>query len=164
MPLSTVEILLPTVRVLKLIKHKQFKLEKNGAVVMNTKQIYLNHEGKFKLLGVKYDFLKVDFTYDNLTEKTGLGKTLLHDWAFRNLTIFVMVTVVKTLALSILVQRFSVLPNPKNQNNLKISQTIFLNFNLNGKIKKFCLNIIIYNRQDGVLKFRIFFRLQKVLN
>lgn len=42
-------------------------------------------------------------------------KTLLHEWAFKTLTIFDKVTVVKTVPLSVLVQCICVLHCPKPQ-------------------------------------------------
>lgn len=76
-------------------------------------------------------------------------KKLLHDWAFRNLTIFGKITVVKTLALPILVQCLSVLPDPKSKQFEEIQKIIF-NFIWDGKIDKIRRNIMISDKHKGV--------------
>ena len=59
-------------------------------------------------------------------------KKLLHDWAFRNLTIFGKITVVKTLALPILEQCLSVLPDPKSKQFEEIQKLFLI---LSGTVK-----------------------------
>ena len=86
--------------------------------------IYGFHEGKFKLLGIKYELLNADHFSVNFNEKLQSVQTLLSDWSLRNLSLVGKVTVVKTLAFPILVQILTVLPNPSMQ-VLKRFQTVF---------------------------------------
>lgn len=102
-------------------------------VVSNTKginkYIWIIKESSWRI----YDLQKVNFTEDYFTEKIKALKKLLHNWAFRNLTIFGNVTVVKTLALPIQVQCMSVLHDPKTK-QFKEIQKIILDYIWDGKI------------------------------
>lgn len=81
-------------------------------------------------------------------------KKLLHDWAFRNLTIFGEVTVVKTLALPILVQCLSVLPDPKTKQFEEIQKIIF-DFICVGKIDKIRRKIMNNDKHKGEWGFKV---------
>ena len=71
-----------------------------------------NFSGKFKLLGIHFDLLQKDKTLINFTEKIKSIKGLLNTWCYRELTYIERITVIKTLALPILIQSLTVLPNP----------------------------------------------------
>jgi hypothetical protein len=71
-----------------------------------------NFSGKFKLLGIHFDLLQKDKTLINFTEKIKSIKGLLNTWCYRELTYIGRITVIKTLALPILIQSLTVLPNP----------------------------------------------------
>jgi hypothetical protein len=71
-----------------------------------------NFLGKFKLLGIHFDLLQKDKTLINFTEKIKNIKGLLNTWCYRELTYIGRITVIKTLALPILIQSLTVLPNP----------------------------------------------------
>ena len=122
-----------------------------GEEYKTNQNLLWNHEGKFKLLGIIYDLKKDDFTEDNFKEKLQSMKNLLHDWAFRNLTIMGKVTVIKTLALPILVHCLSVLPDPKIKLFDEIQKHIF-KFIWNNKNDKIKRNIMMNNKDNGGLK------------
>ena len=69
-------------------------------------------DGKFKVLGIKYDLNKTEFWADNFKEEIIKIEKLLGNWTLRNLSIQGKVTVIKSLALPILVQSLTVLPDP----------------------------------------------------
>ena len=66
----------------------------------------------FKLLGINFDLNKSDITALNYTQKLESIKNLLSSWVFRPLSLLGKITVIKSLALSILVHLFMVLPDP----------------------------------------------------
>ena len=63
-------------------------------------------------MGIKYDLNKTEFWADNFKEKIITIKKLLGNWTIRNLSIQGKVTVLKSLAIPILVQSLTVLPDP----------------------------------------------------
>ena len=63
-------------------------------------------------MGIKYDLNKTEFWADNFKEKIITIKKLLGNWTLRNLSLQRKVIVLKSLALPILVQSLTVLPDP----------------------------------------------------
>ena len=119
---------------------------------LNTEQtIAWNHSGSFKLLGIKYSLAKPNLYLDNFTEKIEKVNRLLHDWSFKNLSLIGKITVIKTLALPMFVQCFTVLPDPP-ANIIKTIENIFFKFLWNGKPDKVKRNTLIGNYIDGGLK------------
>ena len=87
----------------------------DGAVDWNLKQIQIlewNHSVSFKLLGIQYSLAKDDRYIDNYYSKLENIKKLLNDWSLRNISLLGKITIIKTLALPILVQCFTVLSDP----------------------------------------------------
>ena len=115
------------------------------------KNITWNHSGIFKLLGIKYNFNKTDIYEDNFTEKLNKVKKLLQNWSFRNLSIIGKVTVVKTLALPILVQFFTVLSDSPNEFFKGLDKIIF-HFIWAGKTDKIKRSVMINEYEKGGLK------------
>jgi hypothetical protein len=76
------------------------------------KHLSWNFSGKFKLLGISFNLSESDKTMENFTEKVQSVKKILNLWSYRDLTYIGKVTAIKTLALPILVQCLTVLPNP----------------------------------------------------
>jgi hypothetical protein len=72
-------------------------------------------------------------------------------WSYRDLTYIGKVTVIKTLALPILVQSLTVLPNPPDS-ILNDIEKIFYKFLWNGKKDKIKRSIIINEYEEGGLK------------
>ena len=68
------------------------------------KHLLWNFSGKFKLLGISFNLSESDKTLKNFTEKVQSVKKILNLWCYRDLTYIGKVTVIKTLALPILVQ------------------------------------------------------------
>ena len=122
-----------------------------GEELQTNKHIKWNHSGAFKLLGIKYSLHKSDRYIDNFTQKIEQIQRLLGDWSLRNISLIGKVTVIKTVALPILVQPFTVLPDPPIHIVKKI-QDIFFNFLWNNKVDKVKRNTIIGNYEDGGLK------------
>jgi hypothetical protein len=70
-------------------------------------------------LGISFNLSESDKTLENFTEKVQSVKNILNLWSYRDLTYIGKVTVIKTLALPILVQSLPVLPSPPDENLLK---------------------------------------------
>ena len=111
-----------------------------GQELNTTRLIKWNHSGNFKLLGMQYSLAKSDPYIDNFTHNIKKIKRLLSDWSLRNISLIGKVTVIKTLALPILVQTFTVLPDPPFH-IIKVIQDIFLNSC--GVVKSIKLNEIL---------------------
>ena len=84
-------------------------------------------DGKFKVLGIKYDINKTEFWADNFKLKIITIEKLLGNWTLRYLSLQRKVIVLKSLALPILVQSLTVLPDPPLEIISEI-QLEFLNF------------------------------------
>ena len=78
-------------------------------------------------------------------------KKILNLWSYRDLTYIGKVTVIKTLALPILVQSLTVLPNSPDS-ILNDIENIFYKFLWNGKKDKIKRSIIINEYEEGGLK------------
>ena len=109
-----------------------------------------NFEGKFKLLGIKYDLSNSDTTFINYEEKIEAVKRILKPWSLRNLTYIGKVTVVKCLALPILIQLFTVLPDPPGI-IIKQLEKLFFSFVWNDRKDKIKRNVLINSRDMGGL-------------
>jgi hypothetical protein len=94
------------------IYHGTFLKNLSYWVLVPDKHLSWNFSGKFKLLGISFNLSESDKTLENFTEKVQSVKTILNLWSYRHLTYSGKVTVIKTLALPILVQCLTVLPNP----------------------------------------------------
>jgi hypothetical protein len=75
----------------------------------------------------------------------------LNDWSLRNISLLGKITVIKTLALPILVQCFTVLPHPPDH-IIKSLQNIFYTFIWNGKTDKIKRSTLICDYSNGGLK------------
>jgi hypothetical protein len=78
-------------------------------------------------------------------------KKILNLWSYRDLIYIGKVTVIKTLALPILVQCLTVLPNPPDS-VLNDIQEVFYIFLWNGKKDKIKRSVIINEYEEGELK------------
>ena len=110
-----------------------------------------NYTGKFKLLGIKFDLFNEDKTITNFEEKIEKIQALLNSWIYRELTYMGKIIVIKSLALPILIQSLTVLPNPPSS-MLKQIQNIFFNFLWSGKPDKIKRNVLIGGYENGGLK------------
>jgi hypothetical protein len=72
--------------------------------------------------------LQKDKTHRNFTEKIKSIKGLLNTWCYRELTYIGRITVIKTLALPILIQSLTVLPNPPEWVIKEIQDIFFIIF------------------------------------
>ncbi len=108
-----------------------------------------NRNGKFKLLGIDFDFTCEDKTKINFSKKIEKIKSLLNSWIYRDLTYVGKITVIKSLALPILTQSLTVLPNPQNT-ILKEIEKIFFAFLWNNKPDKIKRNVIVNLYEHGV--------------
>ena len=122
-----------------------------GDELQTNKPIKWNLSGAFKLLGIQYSLHKSDRYIDNFTQKIEKIQRLLGDWSLRNISLIGKVTVIKTLALPLLVQPFTVLPDPQIYIVKKIHD-VFFNFLWNNKVDKVKRNTVIGNYEDGGLK------------
>lgn len=115
------------------------------------KNLNWNETGKFKLLGIKFDMHKDDITSVNYSEKIAKIKSLLNTWTLRDLTLLGKITVIKSLALPILIQTLTVLPNPP-KNVINEINDIFFSFLWSGKPDKIKRKIICKSYEEGGLK------------
>ena len=106
-----------------------------------------NSTGKFKLLGIKFDLFSPDKTALNFEEKVEKMRNLLQTWTLRDLTYIGKITVIKSLALPILIQSLTVLPNPAQSVFKEINQ-IFFNFLWSGKPDKIKRKIMYGSYED----------------
>ena len=110
-----------------------------------------NQTGKFKLLGIKFDIFQEDKTLINFEEKIEKIKTLLNSWHYRDLTYLGKITVIKSLALPIIIQSLTVLPNPPVHIFVELQRLLF-GFLWNKKPDKIKRNVIINPYEKGGLK------------
>jgi hypothetical protein len=103
------------------------------------------------LLGIQYSLAKDDKYIDNYYSKLEKMKKLLNDWSLRNISLLGTITVIKTLALPILVQCFTVLPDPPDH-IIKSLQNIFYTFIWNGKTDNIKRSTLICDYSNGGLK------------
>ena len=115
------------------------------------KKLNWNQSGKFKLLGIKFDLFNEDKTIINFEEKIIKVKSLLNSWIYRDLTYMGKITVIKSLALPILIQSLTVLPNPPSRILTEI-QNMFFSFLWNGKPDKVKRKVMIGPYENGGLK------------
>ena len=120
-------------------------------VLLPEKPLKWNQSGKFKLLGIKYDIFAEDKTVINFEEKKTKMTALLKSWSYRNLTYIGKITVIKSLALPIIIQSLTVLPNPPKIFLTEV-QNMFYNFVWSGKPDKIKRNVLINNYEDGGLR------------
>jgi hypothetical protein len=99
-------------------------------------------------LGISFNFSESDKTLENFTEKVQSVKKILNLWSYRDLTYIGNVIVIKTLALPILVQCLTVLPNPP-ESVLNDSETVFYQFLWNDKKNKIKRSVISMNMKKG---------------
>jgi hypothetical protein len=107
------------------------------------------------LLGIQYSLSKDDRYIDNYYSKLEKIKKLLNDWSLRNISLLGKITVIKTLALPILGQWLTVLPDPPDH-IIKSLQNIFNIFIWNGKTEKIKRSTLICDYSNGGLKCPIF--------
>jgi hypothetical protein len=100
------------------------------------------------LLGISFIVSESYKTLENFTETVQSVKTILNLWSYRVLTYIGKVTVIKTLALPILVQSLTVLPNPPDSIFNDIEK-IFYTFLWNGEKDKIERSIIINEYEEG---------------
>ena len=62
-------------------------------------------------MGITFNLAESDKALETFTEKVQLVKKILNVWSYRDITYIGKVTVIKTLALPVVVQRLTVLPN-----------------------------------------------------
>ena len=122
-----------------------------GEELRTQKPIIWNHGGKFKLLGIEFDVNNEDVTGINFPKKLESVKKLLNDWSFRSLSLLGKICVVKTLAMPILIQIFTVLPTPPD-NFLKDLEKMFFSFIWDKKGDRIKRNVIINSKNEGGLQ------------
>ena len=108
-------------------------------------------------MGKKYDSNKTECWVGHFKEKS----LLLGNWTFRNLSLQGNVTVLKSLALPILVQCLTVLSDPPLEIISEIQLDFFLFFLWSGKSDKIKKNIVIGDFSQGGIKIH-FVMLYKV--
>ena len=110
-----------------------------------------NHSGKFKVLGIEFDLGCPNKVINNFHTKFKKVKSVLNSWIHRELSYVGKITVIKTLALPILTQVLSALPNPPKETLIDI-QNIFFRFLWNNKRDKIKRKVIMNNYEEGGLK------------
>ena len=105
-------------------------------------------DAQFEILGVKYDLSRDDITETNFWDKLESIRKLLSTWSWRNLTIYGKITVIKCLAIPLLVHLFRALPNPGNEFYKEIDKILY-NFIWNGKPHKIKKSVLITGPEKG---------------
>lgn len=104
------------------------------------------------MLGICFNIMEADKTVDNVTEKLKTVKNILSCWGYKDITYIRKTTVIKTLALSILVQALTALPTPP-PNILRDIQNTLYNFLWDGKPDTIKRMIILNYHEEGGLQF-----------
>ena len=106
---------------------------------------------EFTVLGVKFNTELTNLTEINLDSKLKKIQSLFTQWKRRRLTLLGKVTMIKTMAISLIVHLFIALPNPSKDYVKKIEKIVYKFLWNNGpdKIKR---SVIIQNCPDGGLK------------
>jgi hypothetical protein len=100
--------------------------------LLPVKHLAWNTSGKFKLLGIHFNLYKEDKTFENYGEKIKKGKEYLK---------LMGIQVIKTLAILLLVQILTILPNHPAQ-DMKEIKDIFNRFLWDGKPDNIKTNVI----------------------
>ena len=110
---------------------------KRGCVeeIKTEKPLLWSKNGIFKLLGIRYELYKNDIYKQHFTEKITVIKKLFNDWSLRYLSLIGKVTVIKTLAIPILVQSLTSLQN-LSQNDINEVQSVLFKFLWDKKTEK----------------------------
>jgi hypothetical protein len=103
-----------------------------GIEYLPHRNLLWNHSGKFKVLGIEFDLGCPNKVINHFHTKFKKVKSVLNSWIHRELSYVGKITVIKTLALPILTQVLSVLPNPLKETLIDI-QNIFFRFLWNNK-------------------------------
>ena len=130
----------------------------------NGREINWQTEGKFTLLGIKYNLDEDDFTKINYEEKLEDFKKTLKNWNARNLTIYGKVCIIKSLALPKLVHLFSALPNPPEKMIKELEKECF-KFIWNNGSEKIKRTNMFNSYEDGGFKvpnIKLFCQAQKL--
>ena len=127
-------------RELILTRPKQYGLTQGGVPMNNSFQINIYH-GTFP---ENFSYWVLVLVCLKLIKhwKSSISEKILHLWSYRDLTYIGKVTVIKTLALPILVQCLTVLPNLPDS-ILNDIEKIFYQFLWNGRKDKIKRSVII---------------------
>ena len=109
-----------------------------------------NHGGIFRLLGTNYNLNNDNITHENFIEGLQKIKRLLNDWSLRSLSLLGKITVIKTLALPIIVHHLTSLPNPGDK-ILQEIQLTFFKFLWNGSKDKIKRAVLYNSKEKGGL-------------
>ena len=115
------------------------------------KDIQWQSEGKFTLLGIRYNLDEDDFTKINFEQKIKEFNKCLNTWSSRLLTIYGKICIIKTIALPKLVHLFNSLPNP-SADVFKRLEKICFNFIWNGGSEKIKRTTLINTYENGGLR------------
>ena len=96
----------------------------------------------FEILGIEYDLRNENIIYQNYDKKLKSIRKLLNTWGWRYLTIFGKCTVIKSLAIPMLVHLLRSLPNPDDTFYRELESIIF-DFLWNGKPDKIRRSVLI---------------------
>ena len=115
------------------------------------KPLLWNLTGKFKLLGINYNLQKENYLLENYQNNIKSITRILNSWCFRNVSLIGKVTIIKTLAMPILIQNLTVLPPPPAYFYKQIN-TLFFSFIWDNKPDKIKRNIMVNYKQYGGLQ------------
>ncbi len=107
-------------------------------------------EPVFKILGIEYNLNNEDITSSNYEVKLDAIKNLLNTWNWRNLSICGKITVIKSLAIPMLVHLLRSLPCP-DEDFFKRFDTIIFSFIWNHKPDKIKRSVLINEKELGGL-------------
>ena len=131
----------------------------------NGKDIQWQNDGKFTLLGIKYDLDQENFLQCNYDNKVKEFEKMLNTWNTRNLTFYGKICIIKSLALSKLVHLFSSIPNPPEHVFSKLEKLCF-HFIWSGKSEKIKRSTMYNSYENGgfrVPNIKCFCMAQKIV-
>jgi hypothetical protein len=117
----------------------------------NGQNIKWQNNGKFTLLGIKYDLDEDEFLKFNYEEKTKEFEKMLNLWNTRQLTFYGKICIIKSLALSKLVHLFSSIPNPP-ENIIQQLQNLCFKFVWSNKTEKIKRSTMYNLYENGGVK------------
>ena len=139
-------------------------MDENLTYDLGDKNIQWQTDGKFTLLGIKYDLNETDFTALNYESKIKSFEKCLNPWTSRNLTIYGKICILKSVAIPTLVHLFSSLPDPSDD-QFKRLQSICFKFIWNNKPDKIKRTTLYNSYENGGFKMpdlKLFCQAQKL--
>lgn len=117
-------------------------------IINTSKELKWLKDPIFEILGITYNLRDDDITKSNYDTKLKSIKSLLATWSWRNLTLFGKITVIKSLAIPMIVHLLRALPSP-DHNFFKEANNIIYKFIWDNKPDKIKRSVLINDYSAG---------------